>query len=296
MDPDLETDRAGRGLLGRLFQRGVSVDRVHEGVVLAFASGKGGTGKSFLATNAAVALHRAGKRVVVVDCDFGLANAHLLFGVTPRFSMHHLLEGGVPVAEVACPTPHGPTLIAGGSGIASMAELEARHMRVLARALSDLARTHDFVVIDCPAGLAPQSMITVLAANHVLLVTNPEIAALTDAYALIKCLARQPRRPLVHLAVNRVGKPGLGASTFDRLAEVSRRFAGCEIHYVGEIPEDPAVTHRRLGQPPLLASHPECPTSLAVLSILRSLEARVGSPPPAGPGVEARMLEQIRRW
>lgn len=69
-------------------------------------------------------------------------------------------------------------------------------------------------------------MITVLAAQHVVVVTNPEIAALTDAYALIKCVARQPARPRVHLAVNRVVQPGLGQATFERLAEVSRRFAG----------------------------------------------------------------------
>jgi flagellar biosynthesis protein FlhG len=54
-----------------------------EAAVVAVASGKGGTGKTFLTANLAVALHRRGLRVVVVDCDFGLANAHLLLGVTP---------------------------------------------------------------------------------------------------------------------------------------------------------------------------------------------------------------------
>jgi len=301
LEPDLETTRTERGFWSRLFHavrspsaRGASPA---EAVVLAFASGKGGTGKSFLATNAAIALHRAGHRVVVVDCDFGLANAHLLFGVNPRFSIHHLLEGGVPVEDVLCETPWGPFLIAGGSGIASMAELGARHLQSLAAALRQLCSTHDFVLLDCPAGLAPQAMITVLASQHVVLVTNPEIAALTDAYALIKCLARQPSRPAIHLAVNRVPKSGLGQLTFDRLAEVSRRFAGCEIHYVGEVPEDAAVTHRRLGQPPLLEGLPECATSLAVLSILRNLEQQMPGFRPAGlPGVEARMMEHIRRW
>lgn len=57
-----------------------------EALVVALASGKGGTGKSFLTTNVAIGLHRAGRRVVVVDCDFGLANAHLLFGVNPRYT------------------------------------------------------------------------------------------------------------------------------------------------------------------------------------------------------------------
>ena len=47
-------------------------------------SGKGGTGKSFLTTNLAIGLHQRGLRCVVVDCDFGLANAHLLFGVNRR--------------------------------------------------------------------------------------------------------------------------------------------------------------------------------------------------------------------
>jgi flagellar biosynthesis protein FlhG len=299
LEPDLDASKPAGGLLRRFLRRsGAGEAHEREAVVLAFASGKGGTGKSFLTTNAAIALHRAGKRVVVVDCDFGLANAHLLFGVNPRFSMQHLLDGVVSVEEALYSTPYGPGLVAGGSGISSLAELDARHMQVLAGALHGLAACHDYVLLDCPAGLAPQSMITVLAAQHVIIVTNPEIAALTDAYALIKCLARQPLRPVVHLAVNRVVKPGLGKVTFDRLAEVSRRFAACEIHYVGEIPEDSAVTHRRLGQPPLLSSLPECPTSQAIFSILHNLDTRVGAAgrSPGDPGVEARMMAQIRRW
>jgi flagellar biosynthesis protein FlhG len=299
LEPDLNAIDPGRSLMRRIFARaGAGGPRQAEAVVVAFASGKGGTGKSFLATNAAIGLHAIGRRVVVVDCDFGLANAHLLFGVNPRLTMLHMLDGAVSAAEAMVATPHGPNLIAGGSGVASLAELGARHMQVLAKALQWLAGCHDYVLLDCPAGLAPQSMITVLAAQHAVVVTNPEIAALTDAYALIKCLARQPARPVVHLVVNRVTSPGLGKATFDRLADVSRRFAGSEIHYLGEVPEDAAVTHRRLGQPPLLSSLPRCPTSQAILSILRNVEWQVGarSSAAAEPGVEARMLAQIRRW
>lgn len=301
MEPDLNPSKTGRGFLRRFFRRAgePEASREREALVVALASGKGGTGKSFLATNAAIGLHRAGRRVAVVDCDFGLANAHLLFGVNPRFTMQHLLDGAVSASQALAATPYGPSLVAGGSGISSLAELDARHMQVLAQALQWLASCHDVVLLDCPAGLAPQAMITVLAAQHVVVITNPEIAALTDAYALIKCIARQPARPQVHLVVNRVSQGGLGRTTFDRLAEVSRRFAGCEIHYLGEVPEDAAVTHRRLGQPPLLVSHPECATSLAIQSVLSSLETRVGGlqpQPTHGSGVESRMAAQIRRW
>jgi flagellar biosynthesis protein FlhG len=270
---------------------------VREGTVVAFASGKGGTGKSFLATNAALVLHARGFRTVVVDCDFGLANAHLLFGVNPRQSLQHVLAGEASIDEVLLPTPWGPGLVAGGSGIASMAELDAGHMQMLARALHQLAARHDFVLLDCAAGLAPQSLITVLAAQHAVIVTNPEIAALTDAYALIKCLFRQGAAPRLHLAVNRVGQPGLGEATFARLAEVCRRFVGAPIHYLGEVPEDAAVTHRRLGQAPLLRGAPECDTTKAVETMFAALAGLVASQPaPMAGAIEARMAAQIRRW
>ena len=299
MESELEVDRPGRGFLRRLLRRGPPEQpRRKEAVIVAFASGKGGTGKSFLTTNLAIGLHQRGLRVAVIDCDFGLANAHLLFGVNPRHSMQHLLGGQRTVHEVLAPTPFGPSLVAGGSGLSSLAELGAKHMQMLARALSQLADRFDVLLIDCAAGLAPQSMITVLAAQHVVMVTNPEIAALTDAYAVIKCLSRQIERPNIQLVVNRVTNPQLGRATFERLSEVSRRFASLPIHYLGAVPEDPSVSHRRLGQAPMLLEAPECETSMALRGLVATLEAQIleTRSQPSTRGVEARMLTQIRRW
>lgn len=274
--------QAGEALGRRLMQR-LSPARLFGGAalppqarVIAVASGKGGTGKSFFATNFAVALHRLGRRVAVVDCDFGLGNAHLLFGVNPKLSMYHLLAGLAQVGEVLETTSHGPALVAGGSGISSLAELDDRHFELLAAGLAQLAPGHDALLLDCAAGLSPASLLTILLADHLLLVTNPEIAALTDAYALIKCVAKQTRIPSIHVVVNRVVEPGQGWPTFERLAEVARRFVGVSLHYVGEIAENPAVSHRRLGQAPLIVSHPECAEARAVIAAVSALEAAVG--------------------
>ncbi|HEB53871.1 MAG TPA: MinD/ParA family protein [bacterium] len=298
LDSDRKLERSGRGFLRRLLGRGGDPARRGEAVVVAFASGKGGTGKSFLTTNLAIGLHQRGLRVCVVDCDFGLGNAHLLFGANPRYSMQHLLGGQRTVGHVLMTTDYGPSLVAGGSGISSLAELNAKHMQMLARALGQIADRHDVVLLDCAAGLAPQSMITVLAAQEVVMVTNPEIAALTDAYAVIKCLSRQVERPDVRLVVNRAPDPQLGRATFDRLSDVSRRFANQPIHYLGAVPEDPAVSHRRLGQAPLLVGLPECRTTKALVGLVGALEAQILEARQAAGsrGVEARMLAQIRRW
>jgi flagellar biosynthesis protein FlhG len=300
VEPDLDASRAGRSFLRRWFRRAADPEPVlREGVAVAFASGKGGTGKSFLATNAAIALHRQGRRVVLVDCDFGLANAHLLLGVAPQRTLQHLFDGGTEPEDLLTPTPFGPCLVAGGSGIASLAELDVRHMHLLGAALQRFANACDVLLLDCAAGLSPQALVTVLGAQHVVLVTNPEIAALTDAYALIKCLARQPDPPAVHLAVNRVTQPGLGRAVFERLGQVSRRFVGCELHYLGELPEDPAVTQRRLGQPPLSVSHPTCPISLSIAAMLAELapqaDGLVARPGPR-PRLASKWAELLRRW
>lgn len=302
MEPDLDK----RGLprpryLKWLFRRpsAASPTSGPEATVLAFASGKGGTGKSFLATNTAIGLHQLGLRVCVVDCDFGLGNAHLLFGINPKWTVQHLLTGQARIDEVLQPTPFGPSLLAGGSGIRGLADIDDDRMLLFGRSLAWLAARHDVLVLDGAAGLSAQSLITTLMASAVVLVTNPEIAALTDAYALIKCLARQPGAPSIHVAVNRVPEPGLGWATFARLAEVARRFSACSIHYAGEIFEDPAVTQRRLGQPPLLLSHPQCRTSQAVMNLLHTIESRIGpfQPriPERGQNLEQRILALCQR-
>ncbi len=264
-------------ILRNLFGRGERrVQGRPEACVIALASGKGGTGKSFLASNLAVAMYDRGLRVTLVDCDFGLGNDHLLLGVNPRLSVQHFLGGMATIEEVRVRTPYGPWLLPGGSGISRLADMCEEELLLLAKGLSTMAANQDVLLFDASAGISPQSLLTLLASQHVVLVTNPEIAALTDAYALIKCLSRQVQRPAVTVVVNRIAAAGQGELTFEKLADVSRRFTGLEIHYLGEVPEDPAVTHRRLGQPPLVVSHPQCRTSEAVVKLLANLEERLG--------------------
>ncbi len=299
MEPTHRSDADQRAFARHLFLReGPYVrDEARTAAVVAFASGKGGTGKTTLAVNTAIALHQRGRRVVIVDCDFGLANAHLLLGVNPERTLAHVLEGGLGVADAVVATAHGPSLVPGGSGVTSLADLDERHMESLAHALQELSGRFDVVVLDCGAGLSPQALIPALSAHHVVVVANPEIASVTDAYALVKCLAKQGAPASLHLAVNRVAEEGLGRATHERLADVARRFARREVHYLGEVPEDPAAAHRRLGQPPLVRSNPGCATANAVQTLADRLDPRLERTRRIpDEGVEARMRAQILRW
>lgn len=241
-----------------------------QATTIAIASGKGGTGKSFLATSLAVVLESV-RRVALVDCDFGLACDHLLLGVQPKRTLQNVIDGDVELCDICMPTPYGPELVPGGSGSRQMANLSPGQIQILGRGLGELSCKEDVLLLDLGAGLAPQSVLTLLAADHVILVTQREIAALTDAYAVTKCLVQLHEKPEISIVVNRVIKKGQGQATFDKLAEVAQRFIGVRMHYLGEIGDDPAVTQCRLGQPPLVVSEPECETSQAIHRILARL-------------------------
>jgi flagellar biosynthesis protein FlhG len=282
--------RRARGTpwLGRLLGRSLGTETRAQATVVAVASGKGGTGKTFLTTNLAVALADRGTPVAVADCDFGLGNAHLMMGMNPRLTMQHVLGGEVTMREACVGTVFGATLIAGGSGISRLADLDEGQFLKFARGLTEVAADHATVLLDTAAGISPQCLLTLMVADHIVLVTNPEIAALTDAYALVKCLSRQPVQPPISVVVNRVTAVDQGHPTWEKLADVSRRFAGYELHYLGAIPDEPAVTHRRLGQAPLLVGRPECAASVSIREILMRLEE-------ASDGLRSRQVSGLGR-
>lgn len=266
-----------RGIFDRLFGGGGNGERDAgprlrtEAATIAIASGKGGTGKSFLATSIAILAHQRGKRTTLVDCDFGLACDHLLLGVTPTRTLQHLLAGQASLDEVCVPTRAGPRLVPGSSGVRQMAALSDHELAAFGRRLGDIARDCDLLVLDCGAGIAPQTVLTMLCADRVVLVTQPEIAALTDAYAVVKCLVQLNAGVVLHVVVNRVAEAGQGERAFTKLEEVSKRHTGAQLRYLGEIRDDPLVTQRRLGQEPLVLSHTDGRTAAALRAVLDAL-------------------------
>lgn len=249
---------------------------LREAPIVAIASGKGGTGKSFLATSLAVLLHARALRTAIVDCDFGLACDHLLLGVKPTLHLQHVLQRRARVDEILVTTPHGPTLVPGAAGVRQMARLTDAELEAFGKALATLAATHDAILLDIGAGLSPQNVLTCCAADFVVLVTQPEIAALTDAYAVIKTLAALNACQRVGVVVNRVLEPGHGAATFEKLRDVAARHTNLELCDLGSVPDDPLVTQRRLGQAPLCVTEPRSPTVHALIEIRERLTELAG--------------------
>lgn len=156
--------------------------------VIAVASGKGGAGKTFIAVNLASAFHRSGKRVVLLDGDFGLANIHLLLGEKSEQDLEAVLSGKCTLEDILLPTAEGFTIIPGGRGRPLMAQLQAYQLSGLISAVDTLTVLPDVFLIDTAGSIGAQELQLIAAAGEVVIVATPDALALQDAAEYIRQL------------------------------------------------------------------------------------------------------------
>jgi flagellar biosynthesis protein FlhG len=246
---------------------------------LAVTSGKGGVGKTTLSANLAIALQQAGLRVVLVDVDLGLANVDVVLDLRPRFTLQHVLEGERTLPEIVVEGPAGLRVVPASSGIEELANLTPWQQERLWSGFAELDRDTDLVVIDTAAGIAPNVLSVLAAAEEVLVVTAPDPAAITDAYALIKVLSRHNPGAAVHLVVNRGKSRQEAYAALGRIVEVARRFLGVEVAPLGFVLEDPAAQLAARQRRPFVAAYPSCPAARCVASLAARLRGRGGEGP-----------------
>src|SRR5579863_7837383 len=158
--------------------------------VIAVSGGKGGTGKTSVAVNLATALAQMGRKIMLLDGDLGLANVDVLLGLTPRYTLEHVLKGERTLEEVILHTGSGVRVVPASSGVARMAMLSATEQSGIVQAFSTLPGALDVLIVDTAAGIGEQVLHFCQAAQQVLVVLRDEPTSLTDAYALIKLLSR----------------------------------------------------------------------------------------------------------
>jgi flagellar biosynthesis protein FlhG len=270
--PMIDTPRFGLGKLGA-YARRLGLDRRSQSSagdtarVLNLASGKGGTGKSVMAANLAISRAKRGERVLLVDFDAGLANAHLMLGLAPRYDLSHVLTGEVEAIDALEVGPHGLRLLSGGVGRDVLANPTRRELDRLYRALRPLEDAFDLIIIDHGAGLG-YSLVTQLAATStMLLVTNHEATALSDSYALYKRAHLVNPYIRVGLVINRVPSQEKATAAWERFRGAAQRFLGHAPEWVGWVPADPSVSRSIEARVPVVLHDPESPAARALSNI-----------------------------
>ncbi|MDN5346765.1 MAG: flagellar biosynthesis protein FlhG [Clostridia bacterium] len=248
--------------------------------VLAVVSGKGGVGKTNLTVNLGLVLAKWGYKVLIFDADLGLGNVDILLGLVPRWDLRQVINGEKSLAEIIIRGPAGLQLIPGASGLQELADLDSFRQEKLLQELESLATRQDFVLLDAGAGISRKILSFALAAGEVLVVTTPEPTALTDAYGLIKILARLGTKN--YLIVNRVASETEGREAAQRLQQAVRRFLHLDLPLLGFIAEDRAVGQAVHRQQPFVLSASGVKAALDVEAIARKLLGRAASESKAG--------------
>lgn len=243
--------------------------------VITVTSGKGGVGKTSLSLNLAICLERLGKKVIILDADFGLANIEVMLGVHPQYNLSDMMFHGKELTDIITKGAEGIGFISGGSGIQEVLVMNREQIMYLTSRLVELDEVADYILVDTGAGISDSVLEFVIASSEILLVVTPEPTSITDAYALLKTLKRKEEfskeETCIKIIANRVKNEEEGRSLFKKMSVVSEKFLDVPLHYMGFIPMDDEIPKAVIRQRPVTVMSPEAAASKAINQIARQL-------------------------
>lgn len=243
--------------------------------VIAVTSGKGGVGKTSLSVNLAIEIAKMGKKVVIFDADFGLANVEVMLGIRPQYNLLDLIHNDKTIEEIITKGPNDIGFISGGSGVSELATLDKESIKVLVSELVKLDRLYDVVIIDTGAGITDSVMEFVMVSPEILLVVTPEPTSITDAYSLLKVLRRKEKfNPLyktINVVSNRVSSDAEGNDIYSKINTVSSKFLNTKLQFLGNIPQDKNASMAIIEQKPVIVAYPTSPMAKGIQSMAAKL-------------------------
>ena len=227
--------------LHKLVQDGnTSVKKSKRTKYIAITSGKGGVGKSTLSANLANVLAKNGYKVGLFDADIGLANLDVILNVRIDKNILHVLKGEATLEEIIVPVKKNLILIPGESGD----EILKYNDQFLYERFFDetqILDDLDFMIIDTGAGIGGHTQLFLEAADEVIVVTVPDPAAITDAYATIKITSKV--KPMIHLVLNMTRSAKEAELIYDKISKVAMaNISGLSLNLLGRLPEDRLIS------------------------------------------------------
>lgn len=229
--------------------------------IITITSGKGGVGKTTTAINLGSAINQFGKEVIIVDANLTTPNIGLHLGapIVP-VSLNHVLLGKAKVSDAVYEHKSGTKIIPSSLSVRELSDIQPERLRDVAKRLKKIS---DFVILDSAAGLGDEAVAAFDAADEIIIVTNPEIPAVTDALKASK-LAEQLGKEVKGVIVTRVR----GDKTEMPILNIRDML---ELPILGVIPEDRNVPKSVLMKNALVYTHPKSRASRAYRKLAAKL-------------------------
>lgn len=168
--------------------------------VICVASGKGGVGKTTSVVNLGYTLNKFGYDTIIIDANLGTPNLSLHLGM-PKVgvTLHDVLASNKSIYESVYVHPNGIKIVPAGM---SMYELSRRMNKKLGKELLKLKGVCDIVLLDCSAGIKSEARTAIKAADELLIITNPDLPSITDAFKTIE-ISKSLGVPVIGFILNK---------------------------------------------------------------------------------------------
>ncbi|MBE5925857.1 MAG: MinD/ParA family protein [Lachnospiraceae bacterium] len=243
--------------------------------IITVTSGKGGVGKSSISVNLALEFKKQGKKVIIFDADFGLANIEVMIGAIPKYNLADLIYKGKELKDIIVNGPMDIGFISGGSGISSLSNMSKEQVLYLVYKLRELENLADIIIIDTGAGISDTVLEFVSKSSEILLVATPEPTSITDSYALLKALNSRKdfdnTDSVIKVVANRVASRDEGDNLYNKLSVVVNKFLDVNMEYLGMIPVDTNMSMAVMQQKPITLAYPNSQASKSIEQLASKL-------------------------
>ncbi len=207
------------------------------GEVFLITSGKGGVGKSMLATNLAVAAGTISNPSLLIDANTQGAHLDFMLNTHPKHRLNEVISGSVSIIEAIDHSLENVHLLAGNEDI----PINKNYSYDLRKRLMDkfdlITREYSSIIIDVDSSQLENIEWFTKVCSSIALVTTPEVTSITDTYALIKYLISKLGKDLtIKIIVNRSKKENESKEIFRRLNLMTANFLDMKISYAGSVP------------------------------------------------------------
>jgi flagellar biosynthesis protein FlhG len=258
--------------LRELMHKDKPESQTHHTRVIAITSGKGGVGKTSIALNMAIAYAQTGKKVILIDCDMGMANVNVMMSIVPQYNLMHVINGQKKMSEIIQSTEYGIQFVAGANGFSKIANLSSEELDNFAMQFNTLGNA-DIIIIDTGAGVADNVLKFIAAADEVYVVTTPEPTAITDAYGIIKIITTELSKDIkLNLLVNRAKSAEEAKKVSERIINIVGQFLNFKVHNIGFVYEDNVVQNSIARQKPFIIVSPSSKPAICIKHIVSRIE------------------------
>lgn len=257
--------------LQRLEKKRAKTNSPQNGKIFSFTSGKGGTGKTFLAVNIATSLAKQGKKVLLIDFDYNLSNVHILVDVIPEKTLSLFFLNKELLPNLITEIEPNLSCIFGDSGLQDFPRLTEGAIANFFDQLRRIEHLFDFIFVDTASGSNKETLEILSYADQCILITSPEPTSVMDAYAVLKLLNGIGFTGRKNIIVNKSEDKNTADITFLNLKTAVDHFLKIEIKFLGFVNNDAAVSRSIMAQTPLFKDEPESGITLQINELAANL-------------------------